>query len=70
MITIIMALREEEGEENKGEGEKQGTMERQSKSCKIVYKKCSTYNTISESRTCQFAWQTKRCIHTYPGYPL
>ena len=35
-----MGWREEEGEEDKGEGEEQGTtMERQSRSCKIVIKK-------------------------------
>ncbi len=33
-----MAWREEEGEENKGEGGTQGTVERQSKSGKIVHR--------------------------------
>jgi hypothetical protein len=43
-----MGWREEEGEEDKGEGEEQGTtMERQSRSCKIVYKKINDNETGS-----------------------
>ncbi len=43
-----MAWREEEGEENKGEGEEQGTtMERQSRNCEIVIIKINDNETGS-----------------------